>query len=81
MCTNECAQPEHHFQRLGDLLRNHPERNPNSDELSSEKVHCRKVSATFSHSLKCTNFQGKCKNTIFSQTIFAEMGKLTWDQD
>ena len=34
-------------------------------------MHYRKVSATFSRSLKCSNFQGKCKNAIFSRTVFA----------
>ena len=48
-----------------------PEPKPKNNKLSNEKVHCRKVSATFSRSLKCCNFQGKCKNEIFSRTVFA----------
>ena len=66
MCTTR--RP---FQRLGGLLSNHPNQNKKDNKLSNEKVHCRKVSATFSRSLKCSNFQGKCKNAIFSRTVFA----------
>ena len=56
---------------LGGILSNHPNQNQKNNKLSNEKVHCRKVSATFSRSLKCSNFQGKCKNAIFSRTVFA----------
>ena len=67
MCTTR--RP---FQRLGGLLSNHPNQNQKkNNRLSNEKVHCRKVSATFSRSLKCGNFQRKSKNAIFSRTVFA----------
>ena len=66
MCTTR--RP---FQRPGGLLSNHPNQKNNNNKLSNEKVHCRKVSATFSRSLKCGNFQGKYKNAIFSRTVFA----------
>ena len=60
------------FQLLGGLLSNHPSQNQKNNKLSNEKVHCRKVSATFSRSPKCGNFhQGKCKIAIFSRTVFA----------
>ena len=65
MCTTRRL-----FQRLGGLLTNHPNQNQKNNKLSNEKVHCRKVSATFSRSLKCGNFQGKYKNAIFSRTVF-----------
>ena len=71
MCTNKCAQPEGHVQRLGGLLSNHPNQNKRNNKLSNEKVHCQKVSATFPCSLKCRKFQGKCKNATFSRTVFA----------
>ena len=66
MCTTR--KP---FQRLGGLLSNHPDQTQKKNRLSNEKVHCRKVSATFSRSLKCNKFQGKRKNAIFSWTVFA----------
>ena len=65
MCTKKCAQPEGHFQRLGGLLTNHLDQNPNNDKLSSEKVHCRKVFATFSRSLKCSKFKKVQKRNFF----------------
>ena len=46
---------------LGGLVSNHPDQNPNNNELSSEKAHCRKVSATFSRSLKCSNSRESAK--------------------
>ena len=58
MCTT--GRP---FQRLGGLLSNHPNQNQD-DKFSNEKTHCRKVSATFSRSLKCWEFQGKYKNAF-----------------
>ena len=42
MCTNKFAQPQGHFQRLGGLLTNHPDPNPNNDELSSERCTLKK---------------------------------------
>ena len=66
MCTTR--KP---FQRLGGLLRTTRTTIKRSNKLSNEKVHCRKVSATFSRSLKCGNFQGKCKNAMFLRTVFA----------
>ena len=66
MCTT--GRP---FQRLGGLLSNHPNRNQKDEEFSNEKVYCRKVSATFSRSLKCWEIQGECKIVIFSRTVFA----------
>ena len=66
MCTTR--RP---FQRFGGLLSNHPNQNPKDDEFSNEKVRCRKVSATLSRSLKCWEIQEKCKDAIFSRTVFA----------
>ena len=66
MCTTR--RP---FQRLGGLLSNHPDQIKKSNKLSNERVLCRKVSATFPRSLKCGNFQEKCKNAIISRTVFA----------
>ena len=57
------------FQRFGDLLSNHPNPKKNN-KISNEKVHCWKVSATFPRSLKCGNFQGKCKNEFFFTAHF-----------
>ena len=61
--------------RFGGLLSNHPNQNQKDDEFSNEQVHCRKVSATFSRSLKRWEIQGKCKNAIFSGP-FSQMRKL-----
>ena len=72
MCTNKGAQREGRFRRLEGFLSKRPDQNPNNNTLSSEKVHCRKVSATFSRSLNCCKFQGKHKNAIFPRTVFAD---------
>ena len=71
MCTTTCAQPEGHFQRFGGLLTNHPDQTPNNAELSSEKVRCQKVSATF-FTLKVSKFQEKCKTCNFSADCFCK---------
>ena len=67
MCTNKWKA---NFLRDGGLQSNHPDQNPNNDELSSEKVHCRKVSATFSRS---SNHWGVCDG-FFPPPMTADNG-------
>ena len=66
ICTNKCAQPEGHFNIFGASWAITRTKIQKNYKLSNEKVHCRKVSATFSRSLKCGNFQGNCKFNFFA---------------
>ena len=73
MCTQQMCTTRRPFQRLGGLLSNHPNQNQKkNNKLSNEKVHCRKVSATFSRSSEMRQFPRKVqKIQFFSRTVFA----------